>query len=40
MFFLINEKGWTQKYAGDMNELHYGQYAKEKREHKESKMET
>jgi len=39
MFFLINEKGWTQKFAGDMNELHYGQYAKE-REHKESKMET
>jgi len=37
--FLINEKGWTQKYAGDMNELHYGQYAKE-RERKESKMET
>jgi len=37
--FLITAKGWTQKFSGDMNDLHYGQYAKEK-EHKEGKMET
>jgi 20S proteasome subunit beta 5 len=28
--FCITEGGWKQYYKGDMNELHYGQYAEEK----------
>jgi len=28
--FCINEDGWKHHYAGDMNELHYGQYAEER----------
>lgn len=28
--YVIEEKGWTKMYSGDMNELHYGQYAAEK----------
>jgi len=35
--YLIQKTGWTKKFSGDMNELHYGQYAKEKQEEKESK---
>jgi len=30
MCFDIKEDGWTQHFAADMNELHYGQYAEEK----------
>jgi len=38
--YCIQEDGWTKHYSGDMNELYYGQYAKEKAdaeglEHKE-----
>lgn len=29
--FVIRETGWEQMYKGDMNELHYGQYADEAR---------
>jgi len=28
--FVITKDGWKQHYRGDMNELHYGQYAAEK----------
>lgn len=28
--FYIGPDGWVQKFRGDMNELHYGQYAKER----------
>jgi len=28
--YVITADGWTKKFSGDMNELHYGQYAKEK----------
>jgi len=35
--FVIQKNGWTKKFSGDMNELHYGQYAKEKGDEKESK---
>ena len=28
--YCITEDGWTQHYKGDMNELHYGQYAEER----------
>jgi 20S proteasome subunit beta 5 len=27
--YCIQDNGWTQHFAGDMNELHYGQYAEE-----------
>jgi len=30
--YCIQENGWTKHFSGDMNELHYGQYAKEKEE--------
>lgn len=29
--FVINANGWKQYFSGDMNELHYGQYAEERR---------
>jgi len=36
--YSIQEKGWTKHFSGDMNDLHYGQYAKEKElERKEEK---
>jgi len=37
--YCIQENGWTKHFSGDMNELHYGQYAKEKeqREKEEKK---
>jgi len=36
--YCIQKDGWTKHYSGDMNELHYGQYAKERSgEHKEEK---
>ncbi len=28
--FVSTKDGYTQVYAGDMNELHYGQYAAER----------
>jgi len=28
--YCITADGWTKKFSGDMNDLHYGQYAKEK----------
>jgi 20S proteasome subunit beta 5 len=28
--YVITEAGWEQKFRGDMNELYYGQYAREK----------
>jgi len=34
--YCIQENGWTKHFSGDMNELHYGQYAKE-REQQEKK---
>jgi 20S proteasome subunit beta 5 len=38
--YCIQENGWTKHFSGDMNELHYGQYAKEKeQESKERKEE-
>ncbi len=30
LVYCITADGWTKKFSGDMNELHYGQYAKEK----------
>ncbi len=30
--FVITGDGWKKMFSGDMNELHYGQYAKEKEE--------
>jgi len=35
--YVIQKTGWTKKFSGDMNELHYGEYAKERVELKESK---
>jgi len=35
--YCIQENGWTKHFSGDMNELHYGQYAREKEERKEEK---
>jgi len=29
--YCIQKDGWTKHYSGDMNELHYGQYAEERR---------
>jgi 20S proteasome subunit beta 5 len=43
--YCIQKDGWTKHYSGDMNELHYGQYAQERAaaekssERKEQKME-
>ena len=34
----VQEQGWTKVFAGDMNELHYGQYAEERKAEKEAKM--
>jgi len=28
--YVITADGWTKKFSGDMNDLHYGQYANEK----------
>jgi len=30
--YVIEKTGWTQHFRGDMNQLHYGQYAEEKKE--------
>jgi len=29
--YCIQEDGWKKHFSGDMNELHYGQYAEERR---------
>jgi len=34
--FCVTAEGYTQHFAGDMNDLHYGQYAEEKRKAKEA----
>lgn len=36
--FVITAEGWRQMYTGDMNELHYGQYAAEGSEAPMSRM--
>ena len=28
--YLVEAQGWRKMFAGDMNELHYGQYAQER----------
>lgn len=38
--FCITADGWTQHYAGDMNELHYGQYALERAQAAVARGET
>jgi len=29
--YLVQEGGWTKMFSGDMNSLHYGQYAEERK---------
>jgi len=35
--YVITSDGWTKMFSGDMNELHYGQYAKEKEKEEEER---
>jgi len=37
--YCIQENGWTKHFSGDMNELHYGQYAREKEEREKERKE-
>lgn len=37
--YFINQSGWTKHFSGDMNDLHYGQYAKEKQQEEKERKE-
>jgi len=38
--FCITAEGWKQHYKGDMNDLHYGQYAEEKSKLEQERKQT
>jgi len=37
--YCIEKDGWKQHFKGDMNELHYGQYAQEKQQQEQERNE-
>jgi hypothetical protein len=37
--YLVEEQGWRKMFSGDMNELHYGQYARERDEYEAKQQE-